>query len=80
MEILREMWNVGFARDIKPFSQDQRDALARLTRAYGINPERVSLWQMWTLWTEGPDKVIRMSTGQDQKRVHCEGASPRRPA
>ena len=58
-EILRGMWNVGFVRDIKPFNQDQRDALARLTRAYGINPEKVSLWQMWTLWTEGPDKVIR---------------------
>ena len=58
-EIIQGMWNVGFVRDIKPFSQDQRDALVRLTRAYGLNPERVSLWQMWTLWTEGPDKVIR---------------------
>ena len=58
-EILREMWNVGFVRDIKPFNQDQRDALVRLTRAYGLNPEKISLWQMWTLWTEGPDKVIR---------------------
>ena len=58
-EILRGMWNVGFVRDIKPFSQDQRDALVRLTRAYGLNPEKVSLWQMWTLWKEGPDKVIR---------------------
>ena len=58
-EILREMWNVGFVRDIKPFNQDQREALARFTRAYGINPEKVSIWQMWTLWTEGPDKVIR---------------------
>ena len=58
-EIIREMWNVGFVRDIKPFNQDQRDALARFARAYGLNPEKVSLWQMWTLWTEGPDKVIR---------------------
>ena len=66
--ILQGMWNVGFVRDIKPFNQDQRDALARLTRAYGINPEKVSLWQMWTLWTEGPDKVITVSAKIIKKR------------
>ena len=58
-DVMREMWSAGFNRDIKPFNQDQRDALVRLTRSYGLNAEKVSLWQMWTLWTEGPDKVIR---------------------
>ena len=63
LEIIEEMWKAGFLRDVKPFNQDQRDALSRFARAYGLNPEKVSLWQMWTLWKEGPDRVMTCRCG-----------------
>ena len=57
-EVLQEMYDAGFDKDPEPFGANERSALARFTRAYGLNPEKVGIWGMYALWTEGP-KVIR---------------------
>lgn len=39
----------------EPWTAAQRAALARLARAYGYDPERMTPWGLMRLWRKGPD-------------------------
>ena len=51
--ILKEMFDAGFHREPEPFTAEQRTALARFARAYGLDPEKTGVWGAWHLWTNG---------------------------